>query len=224
MEKNPQNSLYKVRNRHRSGGLRVTDDRNRTALSESFTGRTIKSCIQNEDGMILPIAILLTAVVVCCILFVVIPGYQEHLRNARIETDSTSVATARDVASITYLQDGAQGLVTYYYDELTHKCLPLSKLSTIEPYGRTSQEDNKNAVTGAKGVPNFGTEDGAQLLAVTIQDDTIINIRWTGKKCTVLDYELMTMAERNALTDQQKDEIEADRQRIAEEAAGEDTD
>lgn len=178
-----------------------------------------KRRICSEDGIILPIAILLTAVIACCILFVIIPGYQEHLRNAKIETDSTSVATARDVASITYLQDGAQGLVTYYYDERSHKCLSLSELSSIEPYGRTSEDDNKNAVTGAKGVPNFGTEDGAQLIAVTLQDDAIINIRWTGKKCTVLDYELMTMAERNALTDQQKDEIEADRKRLAEEAA-----
>lgn len=186
--------------------------------NQLFRARNRKYGICGEDGMILPIAILLTAVIVCCILFVVIPGYQEHLRNARIETDSTSVATARDVASITYLQDGAQGLVTYYYDERTHKCLPLSELSSIEPYGRTSGEDNKNAITGAKGVPNFGTEGGAQLIAVTIQNDTIINLRWTGKKCTVLDYELMTMAERNALTDQQKDEIEADRNRLAEEA------
>ncbi len=186
--------------------------------NQLFRARNRKYGLCGEDGMILPIAILLTAVIACCILFVVIPGYQEHLRNARIETDSTSVATARDVASITYLQDGAQGLVTYYYDELTHKCLPLSELSSIEPYGRTLGEDNKNAITGAKGVPNFGTEGGAQLIAVTIQNDKIINLRWTGKKCTVLDYELMTMAERNALTDQQKDEIEADRNRLAEEA------
>ncbi len=186
--------------------------------NQLFSSYNREHGIRNEDGMILPIAILLVAVIACSILFIVIPGYQEHLRNARIETDSTSVATARDVASITYLQDGAQGLVTYYYDELTHTCLPLPKLSSIEPYGRTSAEDNKNAITGAKGVPNFGTEGGAQLIAITIQNDQIINLRWTGKKCTVLDYELMTVAERNALTDRQKDEIEADRNRLAEEA------
>ena len=35
-------------------------------------------------------------------------------------------------------------------------------------------------MTGAKGVPNFGGENGAQLLAITVADGEIINIRWTG--------------------------------------------
>ncbi len=214
-----QNRSYKVRGGYSPADKASAEPSNR--MASSAPGRPITGKLHSDDGMILPIAVLLMAVIVCTILFVVIPGYREHLRNARIETDSTSVATARDVASITYLQDGAQGLVTYYYDELTHKCLPLSELSSIEPYGRTSAEDNKNAITGAKGVPNFGAEGGAQLIAITIQGNSIINLRWTGKKCTVLDYELMTMAERNALTDQQKDEIEADRKKIAENAAGE---
>ncbi|MCI6237359.1 MAG: hypothetical protein MR713_10335, partial [Firmicutes bacterium] len=61
-----------------------------------------------------------------------------------------------------------------------HKCLPRTKLKDIEPYGRCSEEDNRNNVTGAKGVPNFGGESGAQLLAITVADGEIINIRWTG--------------------------------------------
>lgn len=175
--------------------------------------------IHNEDGMIWPIAILLTAVIAAAILFIVIPGYREHLRNARIEMDSTSVATATDIAKVTYLQNGEQGLVTYYYDERSHKCLLLDEIDTIEPYGRSSEEDNRNQITGAKGIPNLGKDNGgAQFLAITIENDQVINIRWTGKKCTVQDYELMTIAERNALTTAQLDQIEQNRQELEEDA------
>ncbi len=170
--------------------------------------------LHSEDGVILPIVLLAIAVIAATVFFVAIPGYQEHLRNAKIQADTQSVATAKDVASVTYLQDGGGSLVTYYYDERSHKCLPRSKIGDIEPYGRCSEEDNRNGVTGAKGVPNFGGENGAQLLAITIADGDIINIRWTGKKYTVLDYDLMTIRERNALDSEALDEIEKDRRRI----------
>lgn len=170
--------------------------------------------LHREDGVILPIVLLAIAVIAATACFVVIPGYQEHLRNAKIQADTQSVATAKDVASVTYLQDGGGSLVTYYYDERSHQCLPRSKIGDIEPYGRCSEEDNKNAVTGAKGVPNFGGDHGAQLLAITIADGDIINVRWTGKKYTVLDYDLMTIRERNALDSEALDEIEKDRERI----------
>ena len=179
--------------------------------------------LHSENGVILPIVLLSIAVIAATIFFVIIPGYQEHLRNARIQADTQSVATARDVASVTYLQDGGGDLVIYYYDERSHKCLPRSQIGDIEPYGRCSEKDNRNGVTGAKGVPNFGGDCGAQLLAITIADGDIINIRWTGKKYTVLDYDLMTIRERNALDSEALDEIEKDRQRIKaqEEARGE---
>lgn len=67
--------------------------------------RKLQEKLMQRDGMILPIVLLSIAVIASTILFVVIPGYQEHLRNARIQADVQSVATARDVASITYLQD-----------------------------------------------------------------------------------------------------------------------
>ena len=183
--------------------------------------RKLHEKLMQRDGMILPIVLLSVAVIASTILFVVIPGYQEHLRSARIQADVQSVATARDVASITYLQDGGGFLVTYYYDERSHKCLPRTKLKDIEPYGRCSEEDNRNNVTGAKGVPNFGGENGAQLLAITVADGEIINIRWTGKKYTVLDYELMTVRERNALEPKDLDEIEKDREQMQENADSE---
>lgn len=174
--------------------------------------------LHSDRGVILPIVILSVAVIAALILFVVIPGYQEHLRNARIQADVQTVETAEDVASITYLQDGGGELVTYYYDELTHKCLLRKDIDKIEPYGRCSEKDNKNSVTGAKGVPNFGDNGGPQLLAITIADGSIINVRWTGKKYTVLDYDLMTIRERNALDAEARDEIEKDRERIQNES------
>lgn len=174
--------------------------------------------LHSDRGVILPIVILSVAVIAALILFVVIPGYQEHLRNARIQADVQTVETAEDVASITYLQDGGGELVTYYYDELTHKCLLRKDIDKIEPYGRCSEKDNKNNVTGAKGVPNFGDNGGPQLLAITIADGSIINVRWTGKKYTVLDYDLMTIRERNALDAEARDEIEKDRERIQNES------
>ncbi len=178
----------------------------------------IKRQLRDEQGMIVAIAIMLTAVIAATILFVVIPGYQQHLRDAKVEMDSTSVATARDVASITYLQDGNPGLVTYYYDELNHKCLPLDEIDSIQPYGRSEEAQNQKGETGAKGVPNLGEDNGgAQLIAITFKDNEILNIRWTGKKCTVLDYDLMTVEEHNALTTKQLDELEKDRQRLQEE-------
>ena len=48
-----------------------------------------------------------------------------------------------------------------------------------------------------------------------------INIRWTGKKYTVLDYELMTVRERNALDPKDLDEIEKDREQMQENADSE---
>ena len=70
-------------------------------------------------------------------------------------------------------------------------------------------------------MPNFGGENGAQLLAITVADGEIINIRWTGKKYTVLDYELMTVRERNALEPKELDEIEKDREQMQENADSE---
>ena len=173
--------------------------------------------LRDEKGMIVAIAIMLTAVLAAAVLFVVIPGYQQHLRDAKVEMDSTSVATARDVASITYLQDGNPDLITYYYDEINHKCVLLDEIDSIEPYGRSAEADNLNGETGAKGIPNLGKDNGgAQLIAITFKNNEILNIRWTGKKCTVLDYDLMTVEEHNALTTKQQDELEKDRERLQE--------
>ena len=73
-------------------------------------------------------------------------------------------------------------------------------------------------------MPNFGGENGAQLLAITVADGEIINIRWTRKKYTVLDYELMTVRERNALDSKDLDEIEKDREQMRENADGAEND
>ena len=115
-----------------------------------------------------------------------------------------------------------EGRLRKLHEKLMH--LPRTKLKDIEPYGRCSEEDNRNNVTGAKGVPNFGGESGAQLLAITVADGEIINIRWTGKKYTVLDYELMTVRERNALDSKDLDEIEKDREQMRENADGAEND
>lgn len=175
--------------------------------------------LRSETGLTWLVYLLLVAVIVTFVLFIVVPGYERHNRNARITMDAESVATAKDVASVAYLQDGRAGLVIYYYDELHHSVLERDAIGTIEPYGRSAKEDNLHNETGAVGIPNENGEDtdvekavaekngtyidyndGPQLLAIAVSYEGTRNARWTGHKWRYLDYYYMLPAERETLT------------------------
>ena len=158
-----------------------------------------RCCKQNnEHGLTIPVMVLLILLGIALVLIIVIPGYRNHLKNARMTADKQSVVTARDVSSITYLQDGAAGLKIYYYDEIHHTCRSRDEIGRIEPYGRSSK--NLSGETGAVGIPNMGDRGGAQLLAVSVQIGEPVNLRWTGKVWSYLDYYYMIDAERATLT------------------------
>lgn len=157
---------------------------------------------KDEAGLALVTVLLIIAVAAAAVLIIAIPGYQQHLRNAKLTMDIQSVQTCEDVAAIRYLQDGAAGLQIYYYDELSHQCLDRKDIGTIEPYGRSSREQNLHEETGARGIPNLGEDHGgAQLLAVAVQEGEQVNIRWTGHDWSYLDYYYMYPAERETLTE-----------------------
>lgn len=155
--------------------------------------------IKNRNGISIIAFLLLILVIVAIVFVIAIPAYNSHLKAARLTFDAETVSTAHDVASVRYLQDGESGIITYYYDELSHKCLLRNEINTIKPYGRSFESENLNGETGAVGIPNLGKAGGAQLLAVTVESNSI-RMRWTGKAWTYNDYLLMDKAEKNMLT------------------------
>ena len=170
---------------------------------------SVKSKLHDRSRAALLVVLLIIAVAAAVIMIIIVPAYQQHLRDAKMTFDKETVATAHDVAAVDYLQDGGNGLVIYYYDEITHKCLNRDEIGTIKPYGRSLAAQNKNAETGAVGIPNLGDKGGAQLLAVVVENE-VIHSRWTGKTWTYYDYTLMDKAERETLTRDDKREIDKD--------------
>lgn len=171
--------------------------------------------LQEQTGMSLRLFLLLAVTILAVILVFVIPGYQHHVENGRMTMDIQSVQTMEDVASITYLQDGASGFTRYYYDELTHTCLPEEKRSTIEGYGRSYARQNENAETGAVGIPNLadtlsGLHDGSQILTVAFDSDRMIAKRWTSNTWSYYDWYYMTDTERDHVTRAQRLAIDED--------------
>lgn len=159
----------------------------------------MKKKLLEKCGIALAVVLMSLLVMVTFLLVILVPGYKRHLQEARLTMDSASVDTARDVACIRYLQDGATGLKIYYYDEANHSCIDRDGIDQIEAYGRSSKQQNEKEETGARGIPNLG-KDGPQLLAVAVSDQNILNIRWTGKAWRYLDYYYMFPAERKTLT------------------------
>lgn len=137
--------------------------------------------IKNRNGLSIITFLLLIAVAVAVVFIIAIPAYNSHLKEARLTFDIETVSTAHDVATVQYMQDGEPGSITYYYDEQSHKCLLRDEIDSIKPYGRSFESENLNGETGAVGIPNLGGKDGAQILAVTIENNTV-KMRWTGKE------------------------------------------
>ena len=95
----------------------------------------------------------------------------------------------------------------FFPDDALHVGIVLRERDDGADMGRIDAE------TGAVGIPNLGGENGAQLLAITFEDDEHVNIRWQGNVLTPYDLELMTTAEQERLTTQQLNQIELSRQR-----------
>lgn len=157
--------------------------------------------------------LLLTGIllVIAILLIVLIPGYMNHMKDVKMTYDVQSVETAQEVALVEYMQSAASGLVMYWYDELSHSVTDSKeKAATIKGYGRSSGEYNRNAVSGAKGVPCRPTEDGgAQLLCMTVSEDSIHNIWWTGNVFSYWDYAYMTDLDRKLLKPSDYREMDA---------------
>lgn len=165
--------------------------------------------IKSRRGLSIIVFLLMIAVVSAAVFIIAIPAYISHLKQVRLTFDMETVSTAHDVASVKYLQDGEPGIVTYYYDELSHRCLLRDEIGRIKPYGRSFASENSQAETGAAGVPNLGGSDGAQLIAVTIENNTV-KMRWTGNKWSYNDYILMDDLEKSLLTDNDLHEMDTD--------------
>lgn len=166
-------------------------------------------------GFALRFYLILAVTVAAVVAFIIIPGYLHHVEDGRMTMDIQSVATCRDVASVDYLQSGSDSLVFYYYDELTHQCLPEEKRAQIRGYGRSYVWQNENGETGAAGIPNLGStlsgmNDGPQILTVAVTGSGISGMRWTGPAWSCYDYYYMTDRERSMLTKEILRQIDRD--------------
>lgn len=178
----------------------------------------IRKKFNDISGLAAVTVILITAFIVTALIIIIVPSYEQHRSDVNMTFDVETVATAKDVASSVYLLSSTGKTVTYYYDEVSHKCLTRDQIDTIVPYGRSSAKQNRKSETGAAGIPNLGDNGGAQLLAVTIEDGTVL-MRWTGKKQTYYDYTLMDDNERDQLTEEDKREMDTDSAKKAVNAA-----
>ena len=167
--------------------------------------------LRSKSGIGLIFVVLIGAIIAVC-LSIIYLGYQQHMKNERLLYDELTVTTAERVAKETYILDLRLDGVTYYYDAI-HKSV--TDASTIEGkikfkgYGRCYESENKHAETGAIGIPNKGDNGGPQILAVCVEDDGTIHSRWQGFYLTGDDYKLMTTAERERLTTEQKNQIDS---------------
>ena len=172
----------------------------------------IKERLKSRSGIAWLTAILLAAVIAMALWFVV-DAYREHLKDVRMTFDRDQVATALRNAKVQYLTDGCPYGITYYYDAERVTFCSFKEIEQIKGYGRCYKDENLHGETGAPGIPNLGGKDGAQLLAISFEDESHVSIRWQGRFLTPYDMELMTTAEQARLTTEQLDQIEISRQK-----------
>ncbi|MCI5746928.1 hypothetical protein [Eubacterium pyruvativorans] len=170
--------------------------------------------LEENAGMAL-ITILLLAGVITLTLMILWSGYQQHVRDRNRTFDRDQVREAEALARHNYLSEARSGGVTYCYDGIHHRMVPPDRAGRIRGYGRTAGADNRHQETGARGIPNRGGRNGAQFLAVSVEEDGTVSAYWRGKTLTVYDYNHMTGGERKRLTLSQYREIRLDRQRLA---------
>ena len=173
----------------------------------------MKECrekLRSNSGIAL-IFIVLIGAIAAVSLSILYLGYQQHLKNSRRLFDEVTVTTAERVAKETYILDIRTGGVTYYYDGIHRSVTDSARYDgkvDLEGYGMSYASENKNAETGAVGIPNKGEDGGAQFLAVSVESDGTIHSRWQGPWLTAEDYELMTPEERERLTQAQLKQID----------------
>ncbi len=168
--------------------------------------------LRSESGIGLIFVVLIVAIAAVCASILYL-GYQQHMKNERRFFDEVTVDTAERVAKESYILDLKDGGVTYYYNGIHRTVTEASEYKgkiDIEGYGRSFASENKNGETGAIGIPNKGGKNGAQILAVCVEADGTIHSRWQGHYLTAEDYELMTREERDRLTIDQLNQIDAD--------------
>ena len=141
----------------------------------------------------------------------IVDGYINHLHHARLIFDQTQVSHAIKEAKIQYMQDGfpAEG-ITYYFDAEGSQMVDWTGISRITGYGRSDEKHNRRGETGAVGIPNLGGKDGAQLLAISVEDEDSITVRWQGNRLTYYDYSIMTEKEKGRLSTEQWRQVQAD--------------
>lgn len=172
----------------------------------------IRTKLRGCRGMSSLVVLLLCGIAAMLLLFIV-EGYIRHLDDAKMTFDKDQVHEALELAKIQYLSEGGGGPVTYYYDAEHGRMVSFDEIGSVVGYGRCSAAQNRHGETGAVGIPNMGGRNGAQILAIAVENDNTFNVRWQGKRLTVYDESLMTEQELSRLTDVQRLQIEADRQR-----------
>ena len=172
----------------------------------------IRKKLRSRRGMTWPVFLLLCGIA-AMLLLLVVEGYIRHLDDAKMTFDKQQVHEALELAKVQYLSEGCPAGITYYYDAEHARMVPFDEIVNVAGYGRSSASHNRNGETGAVGIPNLGGENGGQLLAIAIENDTTFNVRWQGKRLTVYDESLMSKEELARLSETQRLQIEVDRQR-----------
>jgi len=180
--------------------------------------KPIMKKLKSSAGIALIFFILITGILAVSV-SILIYGYRQHLRQAKLMFDQEEVDEAIAAAKVQYIQDGSPGGVTYYYDEAAKKVYDAKGFKGAVPitgYGRSAERENRKGQTGAAGIPNRGGKDGGQFLAIAVEGDDQVSARWQGPLLTQYDYELMTHDEKLRLTNDQKDQIEQDKKKNGE--------
>ena len=128
-------------------------------ISAGFVMFKIGKKLKNDQGITWVVALLAILVVVAAVLIIVVPGVFNHVTDTKLTYDTKSVATAKDVALIQYLSDAPNGLVTYYYDEISHNALPREKIGTIKMYSAVINPALPEAVP--RSMPNCCSSEAA---------------------------------------------------------------
>ena len=106
---------------------------------------------------------ILMVLIALVLLMFVVDGYMRHLQDIAMTYDCEEVDEAVACAKTQYLMDGAPGAVVYYYDAETKQVytrdhFPAKNRVDLKGYGRSLEFQNRQAQTGATGVPNRGDE------------------------------------------------------------------
>lgn len=161
----------------------------------------VKRKLKDQKGISLFLLLTGLLLLIAILLIILIPGYMNHLNDIRMTYDTKSVATAKEVALVQFMQSAKENRQLYWYDEISHSVVDTrEKSASIKGYGRSFAAQNRNSETGAAGVPCRSEEDGGSaILALVVTPEKIENIWWTGNAWSFWDYYYMTAEERKLL-------------------------